>query len=131
MWSSNFVIHSAFKLVCLAIKLHFLFSAAAFLLVSLVPNTHFRQGYRTTRNLGSPHKELLMSSEAQLILQQVYSVLLRLLKPAKHYTDIQAHGAMKLTAYFVLLTYCCISRAEKLMVSVRVVLIILLLTTQT
>ncbi|XP_063231242.1 ubiquitin carboxyl-terminal hydrolase 34 isoform X2 [Bacillus rossius redtenbacheri] len=90
-------------------------SAAAYLLVSLVPSPHFRQGYRAARGLASPHKELLTACEAQLVLHQVYSLLLRLLKPARHYTDIQAHGTMKLTAYFALLTYCVVSRAEKLM----------------
>nr|CAD7454071.1 unnamed protein product [Timema tahoe] len=90
-------------------------SAAAYLLVSLIPSPHFRQGYRSARNLISPHKELLVPSEAQLILHQVYTLLLHLLKPAKHYTDIQTHGTMKLTAYFALLMYCVISRTEKLM----------------
>ncbi|XP_068081544.1 ubiquitin carboxyl-terminal hydrolase puf [Anabrus simplex] len=90
-------------------------SAAAYLLVSLVPSPHFRQGYRATRHLASPHKELLVGSEAQLVLHQVYTFLLHLLKPARHYTDIQTHGTMKLTAYFALLTYCVVSRTEKLM----------------
>lgn len=93
------------------------FSAAAYLLVSLIPSPHFRQGYRSARTLASPHKEMLIASEAQLVLHQVYTILLRLLKPARHYTDIQTHGTMKLTAYFALLTYCVISRTEKLMVS--------------
>jgi ubiquitin carboxyl-terminal hydrolase 34 len=97
------------------------FSAAAYLLVSLIPSPHFRQGYRSARTLASPHKEMLMASEAQLVLHQVYTVLLRLLKPARHYTDIQTHGTMKLTAYFALLTYCVISRTEKLMVSAYII----------
>jgi hypothetical protein len=97
------------------------FSAAAFLLVSLIPSPHFRQGYRTARTLASPHKEMLIASEAQLVLHQVYTVLLHLLKPARHYTDIQTHGTMKLTAYFALLTYCVISRTEKLMVSINII----------
>lgn len=97
--------------------IYVLISAAAYLLVSLIPSPHFRQGYRSARTLASPHKEMLITSEAQLVLHQVYTILLRLLKPARHYTDIQTHGTMKLTAYFALLTYCVISRAEKLMVN--------------
>ncbi|XP_011269828.1 ubiquitin carboxyl-terminal hydrolase 34 [Camponotus floridanus] len=93
-------------------------SAAAFLLVSLVPSTHFRQGYRTAHrlNLGcNSSRELQLSPEATLILHQIYTALLRLLQPARHYIDIQTHGTMKLTAYFALLTYCVVSKTEKLM----------------
>lgn len=95
-------------------------SAAAFLLVSLVPSTHFRQGYRSAHrlNLGcNSSRELQLSPEATLILHQIYTALLRLLQPARHYIDIQTHGTMKLTAYFALLTYCVVSKTEKLMVS--------------
>lgn len=88
-------------------------TAAAFLLVSLVPSSHFRQGFRASHRL--PNKEPLLSAEAQSVLHQVYTSLLRLLGPAKHYTDIQTHGTMKLTTYFALLTYCVVSKAEKLM----------------
>ncbi|XP_046627893.1 ubiquitin carboxyl-terminal hydrolase 34 [Neodiprion virginianus] len=93
-------------------------SAAAFLLVSLVPSTHFRQGYRTAHRLGlgcNSARELQLSSEATLVLHQIYTALLRLLQPARHYIDIQTHGTMKLTAYFALLTYCVVSKTEKLM----------------
>ncbi|KAL0117751.1 hypothetical protein PUN28_008863 [Cardiocondyla obscurior] len=96
-------------------------SAAAFLLVSLIPSTHFRQGYRTTHhhrtyNPGyNASRELQLSPEATLILHQIYTALLRLLQPARHYIDIQTHGTMKLTAYFALLTYCVVSKTEKLM----------------
>lgn len=86
--------------------------AAAYLLVSLVPSPQFRQCYRAAR----PHKEVLLAPEAQLVLHQIYTTLLRLLKPARHYTDITTHGASKLTAYFTLLNYFAISRTEKLMV---------------
>ena len=48
---------------------------------------------------------------------QVYQCLLRLLKPARVYTDVQMHGNMKLVQYFQLMQYCVLSRAEKLMVS--------------
>lgn len=93
-------------------------SAAAFLLVSLVPSTHFRQGYRSAHRLGlgcNTSRELQLSPEATLILHKIYTALLRLLQPARHYIDIQTHGTMKLTAYFALLTYCVISKTEKLM----------------
>ncbi|XP_050445730.1 ubiquitin carboxyl-terminal hydrolase 34 isoform X1 [Cataglyphis hispanica] len=93
-------------------------SAAAFLLVSLVPSTHFRQGYRTVHRLNlncNSSRELQLSPEATLILHQIYTALLRLLQPARHYIDIQTHGTMKLTAYFALLTYCVVSKTEKLM----------------
>ncbi|XP_071053277.1 ubiquitin carboxyl-terminal hydrolase puf isoform X2 [Onthophagus taurus] len=87
-------------------------SAAGFLLVSLVPSTQFRLGFRATHRL---HREAQLTGEAQVVLHQVYTALLRLLGPAKHYTDMQHHGTMKLTTYFTLMMYCCISRTEKLM----------------
>lgn len=93
-------------------------SAAAFLLVSLVPSTHFRQGYRSAHRLGmgcNSTRDFQLSPEATLILHQIYTALLRLLQPARHYIDIQAHSTMKLTAYFALMTYCVISKTEKLM----------------
>lgn len=96
-------------------------SAAAFLLVSLVPSTHFRQGYRSAHRLGlgcNTSRELQLSPEATLILHQIYTALLRLLQPARHYIDLQTHGTMKLTAYFALLTYCVVSKTEKLMVCI-------------
>lgn len=91
-----------------------LFLAAGVLLVSLVPSTQFRLGFRASHRL---HREPQLSAEAQTVLHQVYTALLRLLGPAKHYTDMQQHGTMKLTTYFALLMYCCIGRTEKLMVS--------------
>ncbi|KAJ8674345.1 hypothetical protein QAD02_005607 [Eretmocerus hayati] len=93
-------------------------SAAAFLLISLVPSVHFRQGYRSAHRLGlncvTP-RELQLSSEATLVLHQIYTALLRLLPSARHYTDINTHGTMKLTAYFALMSYCVVSNTEKLM----------------
>lgn len=89
--------------------------AAAYLLVALVPSTQFRQCYRTAR----PHREAVLTPEGQAVLHQVYTVLLRLLKNARLYTDISQHGSGKLSAYFTLLNYFAISRTEKLMVSIR------------
>lgn len=87
--------------------------AAGYLLVSLVPSAPFRQGFRATHRM---QREAQLTNEAQAVLHQVYTGLLRLLSSAKHYTDMQQHGTMKLTTYFALLMYCCISRTEKLMV---------------
>ncbi|CAH1127870.1 unnamed protein product [Ceutorhynchus assimilis] len=87
-------------------------NTAGYLLVSLVPSTPFRQGFRASHRM---NREPQLSNEAQAVLHQVYTALLRLLPAAKHYTDIQQHGSMKLTTYFALLMYCCISRTEKLM----------------
>lgn len=96
------------------INFYFIYTAAGVLLVSLVPSTQFRLGFRASHRL---HREPQLSSEAQTVLHQVYTALLRLLGPSKHYTDMQQHGTMKLTTYFALLMYCCIGRTEKLMVS--------------
>lgn len=85
-------------------------------MVSLVPNAHFRQWYRSARGL-LHQRELLMSAEAQVVLHTVYTFLLRKLKAANKYSDVQEHGPTKLTAYFTLLLYCCPNRAEKLMVN--------------
>ncbi|CAH0550563.1 unnamed protein product [Brassicogethes aeneus] len=87
-------------------------NTAGYLLVSLVPSSPFRQGFRATHRM---QREPQLSPEAQAILHQIYTGLLRLLTTAKHYTDMQQHGTMKLTTYFALLMYCCISRTERLM----------------
>ncbi|XP_018562913.1 ubiquitin carboxyl-terminal hydrolase 34 [Anoplophora glabripennis] len=87
-------------------------NTAGYLLVSLVPSSPFRQGFRATHRM---NREPQLSVEAQAVLHQIYTALLRLLPAAKHYTDMQQHGTMKLTTYFALLMYCCISRTEKLM----------------
>nr|XP_023025188.1 ubiquitin carboxyl-terminal hydrolase puf [Leptinotarsa decemlineata] len=87
-------------------------NTAGYLLVSLVPSTAFRQGFRATHR---SNREPQLTSEAQAVLHQIYTALLRLLSGAKHYTDMQQHGTMKLTTYFALMMYCCISRTEKLM----------------
>jgi len=58
-----------------------------------------------------------INSDAQAVLHQVITLLLRLLRPARVYADIGAHGTTKLTAYFNLLSYCMVSKTEKLMAS--------------
>ncbi|XP_073249594.1 ubiquitin carboxyl-terminal hydrolase 34-like [Porites lutea] len=45
-------------------------NASAYLLVSLVPNNHFRQGFRS-RSFSAPHKELMLSKDALSILHDV------------------------------------------------------------
>lgn len=90
-------------------------NAASFLLVSLVPNPSFRQAFRTARSILSPHKELLLSSDALAVLHQIYEHLLSLLSRARLYVDPQTHGTSKLVCYFAVMTYCLISKKEKLM----------------
>ncbi|CAH1163705.1 unnamed protein product [Phaedon cochleariae] len=87
-------------------------NTAGYLLVSLVPSSAFRQGFRATHRSS---REPQLSAEAQAVLHQIYAALLRLLPAAKHYTDMQQHGTTKLTTYFALMMYCCISRTEKLL----------------
>uniref|UniRef100_A0A182MX29 ubiquitinyl hydrolase 1 n=1 Tax=Anopheles culicifacies TaxID=139723 RepID=A0A182MX29_9DIPT len=94
-------------------------NAAAYLLVSLVPSQSFRNNYRATSHHKLSmhvfqHREI--SCEAQLILHTILNLLLLLLRSARNYTDINLHGTSKFTAYFNLLTYCLVSKTEKLMV---------------
>lgn len=112
MVSLSAVIDFKFAIINCKFAVYLKFKAAGFLLVSLVPSTQFRQGFRATHRL---QREPQLSAEATGVLHQVYTALLRLLPTAKHYTDAQLHGTMKLTTYFTLLMYCCISRTEKLM----------------
>lgn len=58
-----------------------------------------------------------LSNDAQIILHNIINLLLRLLRPARTYADISAHGTTKLTSYFSLLGYCMVSKTEKLMVN--------------
>ena len=90
-------------------------SNAAQLLISLVPNNSFRQNYRPSRPF--PYagvKEYDFSSEAVLIIDQIYNILLQLLKRVKPYADPQPHGTQKLTSYFIVMSYCLISQRQKL-----------------
>jgi len=107
----------------LLIKIYIL--AASMLLVSLVPNTQFRQAYRSARGMCTLQKEVLLASDAKETLHEIFKFLLNLLKMAKEYTDTTQHGSSKLTAYFVLLNYFLISRTEKLMVNILIRLLFL------
>ncbi|XP_037301555.1 ubiquitin carboxyl-terminal hydrolase 34-like [Manduca sexta] len=91
-------------------------AAAALLLVALVPSQHFRAGYARARpHPASPHHLAKLPDTAHHTLHQVYTMLLGKLKAARKYTDIAVHGTMKLTAYFGVMSYCVVSRVEKLM----------------
>jgi len=61
------------------------------------------------------HPQREMSSEAQGVLHSILSTLLKLLRHARNYTEISQHGTLKLISYFGLMTYCMVSRTEKLM----------------
>ncbi|XP_016981843.1 ubiquitin carboxyl-terminal hydrolase puf [Drosophila rhopaloa] len=95
-------------------------NAAAFLLVALVPSQPFRANFRAHSQHKllalNPHSYRDINSDAQAVLHQVITLLLRLLRPARVYADIGAHGTTKLTAYFNLLSYCMVSKTEKLMI---------------
>uniref|UniRef100_A0A1A9ZZN0 ubiquitinyl hydrolase 1 n=1 Tax=Glossina pallidipes TaxID=7398 RepID=A0A1A9ZZN0_GLOPL len=94
-------------------------NAAAYLLVSLVPSQSFRANFRTHSlhklSSTSSHTYRELSNDAQIILHNIINLLLRLLRPARTYADISAHGTTKLTSYFSLLGYCMVSKTEKLM----------------
>jgi ubiquitin carboxyl-terminal hydrolase 34 len=93
------------------------FIAAANLLVSLIPSQSFRQNYRASTHhkmiVNNPQREI--TGEALVILHSVLSILLKLLRAAKNYTEISSHGTVKLTSYFGLMAYCMITKTEKLM----------------
>ncbi|KAJ7390778.1 Ubiquitin carboxyl-terminal hydrolase 34 [Desmophyllum pertusum] len=87
-------------------------NASAYLLVSLVPNNHFRQGFRS-RSFSAPHKEMVLSKDALSILHEIFKMLLNLLPRARKYCDRNIHGTTKLVSYFAVLNYCLVSRTEK------------------
>ncbi|XP_067617273.1 ubiquitin carboxyl-terminal hydrolase puf [Eurosta solidaginis] len=92
-------------------------NAAAYLLVSLVPSQPFRANFRThSLHKLSAHVYRDLNSDAQIILHNIINLLLRLLRPARAYADIGIHGTTKLTTYFSLLSYCMVSKNEKLMI---------------
>ncbi|XP_037876167.1 ubiquitin carboxyl-terminal hydrolase puf isoform X2 [Bombyx mori] len=90
-------------------------AAAALLLVALVPSQHFRAGYARARPPPAATMHTKLPDTAHHTLHQVYSMLLGKLKAARKYIDIAVHGTMKLTAYFGVMSYCVVSRVEKLM----------------
>ncbi|RWS31314.1 hypothetical protein B4U80_00975 [Leptotrombidium deliense] len=92
-------------------------NAAALLLISLVPNNIFRQSYyKSPRTLiVQPKDGMDLTNDAVVIIQQIFTCLLQLLKNAKLYVDPQTHGTTKLTSYFAVMSYCLVSRNEKLM----------------
>ncbi|XP_051939696.1 ubiquitin carboxyl-terminal hydrolase 34 isoform X4 [Hippocampus zosterae] len=92
-------------------------TSAAYLLVSLIPSSSFRQMFRSTRSLHLPTRELPLPPDTTAVLHQVYNLLLGLLGRAKLYVDAGVHGTTKLVQYFSFMTYCLISKTEKLMFS--------------
>uniref|UniRef100_A0A8C9UXP2 Ubiquitin carboxyl-terminal hydrolase 34 n=1 Tax=Scleropages formosus TaxID=113540 RepID=A0A8C9UXP2_SCLFO len=92
-------------------------TSAAYLLVSLIPSNSFRQMFRSTRSLHIPTRDLPLSPDTTVVLHQVYNLLLGLLSRAKLYVDAAVHGTTKLVQYFSFMTYCLISKTEKLMFS--------------
>uniref|UniRef100_A0A8C7W9I2 Ubiquitin carboxyl-terminal hydrolase 34 n=1 Tax=Oncorhynchus mykiss TaxID=8022 RepID=A0A8C7W9I2_ONCMY len=92
-------------------------TSAAYLLVSLIPSNSFRQMFRSTRSLHIPTRDLPLSPDTTVVLHQVYNLLLGLLGRAKLYVDAAVHGTTKLVQYFSFMTYCLISKTEKLMFS--------------
>ncbi|MEQ2181229.1 hypothetical protein GOODEAATRI_009217 [Goodea atripinnis] len=73
--------------------------------------------FRSTRSLHLPTRELPLSPDTTVVLHQVYNLLLGLLGRAKLYVDASVHGTTKLVQYFSFMTYCLISKTEKLMFS--------------
>lgn len=88
----------------------------------MVPNTQFRQAFRSARGLCLLQKEIVFAPDAKDILQEIFKFLLKLLKVAKEYTDTAQHGSSKMTAYFVILNYFLVSKAEKLMVCIILII---------
>lgn len=82
-----------------------------------MPSQTFRTNYRTHHKIPIHAAQRELTGDAQLILHTILNLLLRLLRTAKTFTDISVHGTAKLTAYFTLMTYCMVSKTEKLMVS--------------
>lgn len=90
-------------------------NAAAYLLVSLVPSQSFRANYRAHHKMSLHTAQRELNGDAQIVLNTILTLLLRLLRPARAYTDITVHGTTKLTAYFTLMTYCMVTKNEKQM----------------
>ena len=91
-------------------------SSAAFLVISLVPSTHFRSAFR--RQMPLPMRDNLLNDEDTEILHQVLKFLLGLLHSARKYTDYpdyQQHSTGKLGAYFQTLNHCLLTKSERLM----------------
>lgn len=92
-------------------------NAAALLIISLVPNSLFRQSYyKSPKTLWMQGRESLdLNGESIAIIRKIFESLLELLKCTKQYVDINVHGTCKLTSYFALMVYCLVSPQEKLM----------------
>ena len=91
-------------------------SAACSLFVHLVPACQFPAAWKTWRVGHAPNRDLIasLSPEAVGVVQTLFRSLLRLLPQAKKYAEPAAHSANQLVPYFSLLTFCLITKAEKL-----------------
>ena len=90
-------------------------NSAAHLLVSLVPNASFRQSYNKPSPrllLMNPRENMELNAEAVGVIQRIFVVLLSLLKTARDHVEF---STSKLVSYFTVMTYCLVSKAEKLM----------------
>ena len=92
-------------------------TAASNLLISLVPSSSFRSSYnKSPRLLLVHHREPIdLNPEALAVVQRIFSVLLNRLKTAKEHADATAYGTSKLVSYFMLMSYCLVTKNEKLM----------------
>lgn len=132
-WMSNLVCHNSiahswvlerlnewvesYLLACTVQKVR---TWAMFLLAMLVPSQAFRiyarAGGHATKKPTIDLKSQ-MTAEAISVLHTIYTYLLDLLPTAKTYADRPAYGTTHLVSYFNFLTFCLISKQEKLMVS--------------
>lgn len=58
-----------------------------------------------------------LTNEAMIVIQQIFTCLLKLLKKAKDLADPQMHGTSKLVSYFAVMVYCLVNKPEKLLLS--------------
>ena len=91
-------------------------SAACSLFVNLVPSCQFQGAWKAWRVGHSPNRDLIpnMTPEAVAVTQTIFRSLLRLMPKAKKFAEPSAHSANKLVQYFSMLTFCLLTKAEKL-----------------
>ena len=89
-------------------------SSAAFLVVSLVNSSPFRQAFRTTRSMSNLVRENLLGNNREDIecLHQILTFLFTLLPNSKHYTDLHTHGTAKLVAYFQTMSHFLLGKYQ-------------------
>ena len=106
-------------------------TSAAYLVVALVPSTHFRQAFRqsvtargigmkpsagvSSADMGANNPEAQSQQEQVDTLHRLLEFLFGLLPNAKQYIDLQQHGSHKLVAYFQTMTHFLCTKNEKLL----------------